>query len=55
MIFASTIGEGVGSAILLLAIGCLAARKLLRESDKDGKIRGAASEGIVRMIGRFLR
>lgn len=55
MILASTLGEGFGAMILLFAVGLLGARKLLRDSDKDGKIRGAASEGVVRMIGRFLR
>lgn len=55
MILASILGDAFGSVCILAALFLLGARKLLRDSDKDGKIRGAASEGVVRMLGRWLR
>jgi len=55
MIFAQSFGEGVFYTFAFLAWGLWAARKLLRDSDKDGAIRGAAKGGVIRLIGRWLK
>ena len=55
MILASILGDAFGALIIVTALFLLGARHLLRQSDKDGKIRGAASAGVIRMIERWLR
>ena len=55
MLFAQSFSEGVFWTMMFIGVGLWAARKLLRESDKDGAIRGAAKDGIIRVITRLLK
>ena len=55
MIFASFLSDGLYYFVLVFALVNWSGRKLLREHDKDGAVRGAAKDGIVRLIGRWLK
>jgi hypothetical protein len=55
MILAQSFSEGLFWTLMFIGVGLWAARKLLRDSDKDGAIRGAAKDGIIRVISRWLK
>jgi glycerol uptake facilitator-like aquaporin len=55
MMFASFIGDAVGTFVLVLVVFLLLLKHNLSKFDTSGAIRGAAKDGIARMIGRWLR
>lgn len=58
MLFAS-IGESFFWSMMLLGsclwLICWRAKKIAKDYDKDGKIKSAATGGIIRIIERFLK
>ena len=55
MLFASSFSEGVFWMLMLMACGFWGFRRLFGQFDSKGEIKGAATKGIIGMLGRWLK
>ncbi len=55
MLFASDFGDVLFKGFLGLLLLAWVAGRTLKKFDNDGAIKGAASKGIIGMIGRWLK
>ena len=55
MLFASSFGDFMFTGFLGLMLLAWLAGRTIKKFDGDGAIKGAASKGIVSMIGRWLK
>ena len=55
MLFAAGSGDGFIGFLLVMSIGIWGMMRLMKKFDSDGAIKAKASQGIVSMIGRWLK
>jgi hypothetical protein len=55
VLFASGFGESFFWMLMFIGIGLWAMGRLLKKNDPEGKVKGAAVNGLVSLISRWLK
>ena len=55
MLFAASFGDGILTLMLVFSLGIWGFGRFMRKFDTDGRVKGAAREGVVNLLGKWLK